>query len=98
MNHILGLSTITYNFKMYGWYSNTQQKNICERLEMETAAMHSPKIMHPYIYYIDKDDNIVLVTEVNKGSKINFEDAISLGELKKFYMASETPLILLNLD
>ena len=77
---------------MYGWYSETQQKNICDRLEMQIAARHSPKRTHPYIYYIDKDDNIVLVTEVNKGNKINFEDAISLGELKKFYMASETPL------
>lgn len=77
---------------MYGWYSETQQKNICDRLEMEIAARRSPKRTHPYIYYIDKDDNIVLVTEVNKGNKINFEDAISLGELKKFYMASETPL------
>ena len=83
---------------MYGWYSETQQKNICHRLEMQIAARHSPKRTHPYIYYIDKDDNIVLVTEVNKGNKINFEDAISLGELKKFYMASETPLILLKLD
>ena len=77
---------------MYGWYSKTQQKKICERLEMETAAMHFPKRTHPYIYYIDIQDKIVLVTEVNKGNKIIFEDAISLGELKKFYMASETPL------
>ena len=83
---------------MYGWYSNTQQKNICERLEMQAAARHFPKRTHPYIYYIDMQDKIVLVTEVNKGNKINFEDAISLGELKKFYMASETPLILLKLD
>ena len=77
---------------MYGWYSKTQQKKICERLEMETAARHFPKSTRPYIYYIDMQDNIVLVTEVNKGNKIIFEDAISLGELKKFYMASETPL------
>ena len=77
---------------MYGWYSKTQQKKICERLEMETAASHFPERTHPYIYYIDKHDNIVLVTEVNKGNKINFEDAISLGELKKFYMASDVAL------
>lgn len=77
---------------MYGWYSNTQQKNICERLEMQAAARHFPKRTHPYIYYIDMQDKIVLVTEVNKGNKINFEDAIPLGELKKFYKASETPL------
>ena len=77
---------------MYGWYSNTQQKNICERLEMQAAARHFPKRTHPYIYYIDMQDKIVLVTEVNKGNKIIFEDAIPLGELKKFYKASETPL------
>ena len=77
---------------MYGWYSKKQQKNICERLEMETAASHFPKRTYPYIYYIDMQDKIVLVTEVNKGNKINFEDAISLGELKKFYIASKTPL------
>ena len=77
---------------MYGWYSNTQQKNVCERLEMQAAARHFPKRTHPYIYYIDMQDKIVLVTEVNKGNKIIFEDAIPLGELKKFYKASETPL------
>ena len=77
---------------MYGWYSKTQQKNVCERLEMQAAAKHFPKRTHPYIYYIDMQDKIVLVTEVNKGNKINFEDAIPLGELKKFYKASETPL------
>ena len=59
---------------------------------METAARHFPKSTRPYIYYIDKHDKIVLVTEVNTGNKINFDDAISLGELKKFYMVSETPL------
>ena len=77
---------------MYGWYSKTQQKNVCERLEMQAAAKHFPKRTHPYIYYIDMQDKIVLVTEVNKGNKINLEDAIPLGELKKFYKASETPL------
>ena len=77
---------------MYGWYSKTQQESICERLEMETAARHFPKRTHPYIYYIDMQDKIVLVTEVNRGDKINFDDAISLGELKKFYMASDVAL------
>tara|TARA_B100001093_G_scaffold408431_1_gene397286 strand:+ start:92 stop:307 length:216 start_codon:yes stop_codon:yes gene_type:complete len=68
---------------MYGWYSKTQQQQtISERKKRE----------YPYIYYIDMQDKIVLVTEVNKGNKINFEDAIPLGELKKFYRVSETPL------
>ena len=67
---------------MYGWYSKTQQQRILERKKRE----------YPYVYYIDKQDQIVLVTEVNKGNKINFDDAISLGELKKFYKVSETPL------
>ena len=67
---------------MYGWYSKTQQQKILERKKRE----------YPYVYYIDKQDQIVLVTEVNKGNKINFDDAISLGELKKFYKVSETPL------
>ena len=42
---------------MYGWYSKTQQKNICERLEMQAAARHFPKRTHPYIYYIDKEQS-----------------------------------------
>ena len=67
---------------MYGWYSKTQQQRILERKKRE----------YPYVYYIDKQDQIVLVTEVNKGNKINFDDVISLGELKKFYKVSETPL------
>ena len=67
---------------MYGWYSKTQQQTILKRKKRE----------NPYIYYIDKQDQIVLVTEVNKGNKINFDDAISLGELKKFYMASDVAL------
>ena len=67
---------------MYGWYSKTQQQRFLQIKKKE----------NPYIYYIDKQDQIVLVTEVNKGNKINFDDAISLGELKKFYKVSETPL------
>ena len=67
---------------MYGWYSKTQQQRFLQIKKKE----------NPYIYYIDKQDQIVLVTEVNKGNKINFDDAISLGELKKFYKVSSTPL------
>ena len=67
---------------MYGWYSKTQQERICKRR----------KIALPYIYYIDTQDKVVQITEVNRGDKINFDDAISLGELKKFYMASDVAL------
>ena len=67
---------------MYGWYSKTQQQTILKRKKRE----------YPYIYYIDKQDKVVQITEVNKGNKINFEDAIPLGELKKFYMASDVAL------
>ncbi len=67
---------------MYGWYSKTQQERICKR----------GKRALPYIYYIDKQDKVVQITEVNRGDKINFDDAISLGELKKFYMASDVAL------
>ena len=67
---------------MYGWYSKTQQEKICK----------SGKRSLPYIYYIDKQDNVVQITEVNRGNKINFDDAISLGELKKFYIASDVAL------
>ena len=69
---------------MYGWYSKTQQERVCRKNDRP----------YPYIYYIDKQDKIVLVTEVNKGKKICYDDAISLGELKKFYKALETPLYL----
>ena len=64
------------------WYSKTQQESICKR----------GKSALPYIYYIDKQDKVVQITEVNKGNKINFEDAIPLGELKKFYMVSDVAL------
>ena len=67
---------------MYGWYSKTQQERICKRGKRDL----------PYIYYIDKQDKVVQITEVNRGDKINFDDAISLGELKKFYMASDVAL------
>ena len=67
---------------MYGWYSKTQQQRILERKKRE----------YPYVYYIDKQDKVVHITEVNRGDKINFNDAISLGELKKFYMASDVAL------
>lgn len=67
---------------MYGWYSKTQQERICKR-EKRTLQ---------YIYYIDKQDKVVQITEVNRGDKINFDDAISLGELKKFYMVSDVAL------
>ena len=67
---------------MYGWYSKTQQERICKR----------GKTPFPYIYYIDKQDKVVQITEVNRGDKINFDDAISLGELKKFYMVSDEAL------
>ena len=67
---------------MYGWYSKTQQQGILERKKRE----------YPYVYYIDKQDKVVQITEVNRGEKIKFDDAISLGELKKFYKVSETPL------
>ena len=67
---------------MYGWYSKTQQQRILERKKRE----------YPYVYYIDKQDKVVQITEVNRGEKIKFDDAISLGELKKFYMASDVAL------
>lgn len=67
---------------MYGWYSKTQQERICKR----------GKTTLQYIYYIDKQDKVVQITEVNRGDKINFDDAISLGELKKFYMVSDVAL------
>ena len=67
---------------MYGWYSKKQQQRILEK----------EKRGYPYVYYIDKQDKVVQITEVNRGEKINFDDAISLGELKKFYLVSETPL------
>jgi hypothetical protein len=67
---------------MYGWYSKTQQQRILERKKRE----------YPYVYYIDKQDKVVQITEVNRGEKIKFDDAISLGELKKFHIVSKLPI------
>lgn len=67
---------------MYGWYSKTQQQRILEINKRE----------RPYVYYIDKQDKVVQITEVNRGEKIRFDDAIALGELKKFYKVSKLPI------
>ena len=66
----------------YGWYSYNQMKNL----------EHTHK--NPYIYWIDKNDKIVQITEIFglKEKKSNFSDAIFLGELKCFYKSSNYPI------
>lgn len=65
----------------YGYYSNTQFK-IMKRDKSK-----------PYIYWKNKNGNIVQVTEVTSSPDqyhYNFKDVIELGELQSFYSASST--------
>jgi len=68
--------------KIYGWYSNTQLRNMRETFSL------------PYIYYKDIYGNIVQVTEVkhNRHSKPKFHDVYSLGELTEFHASDRLPL------
>ncbi len=78
----------TMTQRIYGWYSNTQLKNMIDK-----------QFSKPYIYYTDIYGTIVQVTEVkNYKCKVTFEDGYSLGELSKFYCNSETPLNLQQLN
>jgi len=79
---------------MYGWFSNTQRDRWND-FYIERSKNSDKK---KYIYYIDMNDNIVEITEISrdKNYKSKFDDAIYLGEMKKFYTASDTELCKTN--
>lgn len=75
---------------MIGWYSHKQFQNVLSN-ECKGDIKNAEK---PYIYYINKNGNIVQVTEVTKEKKYNskFDDVICIGELKKFHSVSSKPV------
>jgi len=73
----------------YGVYSQKQFQSISTAI-----SMNKNKIDRPYIYYFDINNNIVQITEVfnDSNKKSNFDDAVYLGQLKKFHSASIKPI------
>jgi hypothetical protein len=67
---------------MYGWQSVELFRRRAQYLEL------------PYCYYLDMNDKPVLVQFVtfSKEQRLDFQDAKFLGQLKRFYKASKTPL------
>lgn len=73
----------------FGVYSQKQFQSISTAI-----GMNKNKIDKPYIYYFDINNNIVQITEVfnDANKKSNFDDAVYLGQLKKFHSASIKPI------
>jgi hypothetical protein len=73
----------------FGVYSQKQFESISTAINM-----NKNKIDKPYIYYFDINNNIVQITEVfnDANKKSNFDDAVYLGQLKKFHSASIKPI------
>ena len=69
---------------MYGWYSKKQFENRFNHIAHENMK-------HAHIYYKDMNDNIVEVTEVTITPTYGslFDDAVSIGKLKSWYMATD---------
>ena len=74
------------------WYSQTQFNNYVRRKSMSYDK--SSGRVKPYIYYYDKDDNIIQVTEIINGEdrKSNFDDAVCKGPIKKFYKCTNVAI------
>jgi hypothetical protein len=76
---------------MHGWYSQKQFENVKSNIVDSTDKLIQK---NPYIYYLDFDDNLVLVTEVTSSEHYSskFDDVIYKGTLKRFYIRSNEPL------
>ena len=75
---------------MYGWFSNKQRVKWNDFYIIRS----NNKVKKKYIYYIDQSDNIVEITEISRDKNYisKFDDAVFLGEMKKFYKACDTEL------
>lgn len=73
---------------MFGWYSSEQHKIHQSELDMK----------HPYIYYVNMKDEIVQVTEIKYSESDigSWDDSFCLGQMKRFYKSTETPIIHLS--
>lgn len=69
----------------YAWYSKKQ---------FDIISNKSKRINKPYIYYINTDDKIVQITEINNSDipNPNFDDVIFKGIVKSFYCCSNSYL------
>lgn len=76
---------------MYGWYSKKQFENRFKHIADEN-------IKHAHIYYKDMNDNIVEVTEVTITPQYGslFDDAVSIGKLKSWHMATDKPINMID--
>lgn len=76
---------------IHAWFSQKQFNNISN----VSDSRDSRKPQGPYIYYQDQEGEIVQVTEVSRISSqypSNFDDAVYLGVVTRFYQRSETPI------
>ena len=75
---------------MHGWYSKQQQ----DSYDLYYCNRSRGKTPHRYIYYLDKNDNIVQVTEVTREPTYTskYTDAVYIGELKQFHSNTPTPI------
>lgn len=73
------------NQTKYAWYSKKQFDIISNRFKENNK---------PYIYYINTDDEIVQITEINNSNipNHNFDDVIFKGVIKSFYCCSDSYL------
>lgn len=73
------------------WFSETQFNRImCSKHNCDNKSSGR---MLPYIYYYDKDDNIIQITEIlSEDKKSTFDDAVCKGPIKKFYKCSVEPI------
>ncbi len=69
---------------LFGYYSQKQFENLKQNKER----------MFPYIYYKNKYNEVVQITEVNSDPhyQSSFEDIVLLGELQGFHCVSGVPL------
>ena len=66
------------NQTKYAWYSNKQFNILVNKKK------------HPYIYYINSDDEIVQITEITNSNipNPNFDDVVFKGIVKSFYSSA----------
>jgi hypothetical protein len=76
--------------EMYGWYSEKQHMR---KLRMENNKKHD-KVGYVYLYYVNEYNNVVLTSEVTKTNEYtsNWDDAIYLGQLYRYYGAFTKPI------
>ena len=77
--------------EMHGWYS---EKQLCSNIKDVNTKSFETTNKLVYVYYIDSSNNKILVSEVTKTNKYtsNWDDAIYLGQLYRYYGAFTKPI------